>query len=111
MGQLTDDLLVFCRLCAQETNTSDIGMKQSAPSLSTEPTLHRPARQAEFTINMLPIRRGHSSMIRRAFTNPLSNAIKFTRPKEHVMIDVRAPNGGDERISHVNDNSVQSESR
>ena len=106
MGQLIDDLLAFSRLGRQEMNLSDIGMTELAKGVFEEIKPAGTERALQFNINSLPIAQGDHSLMKQVFVNLLTNAIKFTRPKENSVIEVGGSNGGDENIYYVKDNGI-----
>jgi len=106
MGQLIDDLLLFSRLGRQELKASGIDMGKLAKAVYEELKLAVPERKLKFTINTLIPAHGDQAMIRQVFVNFLSNAVKFTRPKERAVIEVDGRSEGNENVYTVKDNGV-----
>jgi two-component system sensor kinase len=81
-------------------------MGRLAKAVSEELKLAVPERKLKFTINTLIPAQGDQTMIRQVFVNILSNAVKFTRPKEVAVIEVDGRSEGNESIYYVKDNGV-----
>lgn len=110
MGRLIDDLLTLSRLGRQEMNVTDIDMVELARNVFEEvASVHRD-REVELRIDDLPFACGDRGMVRQVFTNLLSNALKFTQPRESARIEVGfARNENSERgegAYFVRDNGV-----
>jgi len=88
MGHLVDDLLAFSRLGRQVVRTQrvnirgivDRALEQLAPSLD--------GRQVEVTIGELPDAACDAALVEQVFVNLLSNAFKYSRPREHARVEV-----------------------
>ncbi|MCL5034999.1 MAG: PAS domain S-box protein [Bacteroidetes bacterium] len=104
MGQLIDDLLAFSRIGRKQVEKRTIDMRYLATSIADE--LKPTNRSVEFSINELPEAYGDTSMIRQVFVNLVSNAVKFTRNKEHALIEMRGYAEGDQNIYYVKDNGA-----
>ena len=107
MGRLIDDILAFSRLSRQEFSRYPVDMKgvfseTFAELLSNEP----PDRKVKFTIDDLENTTGDRAMITQVATNLLSNALKFTRPRELAEIHVGGEIIGNDYVYFVKDNGV-----
>ncbi len=45
-------------------------------------------------------------MVRQVFVNLISNAIKFTRPREKAVIEIGGMTEGNEKVYYIKDNGV-----
>ncbi len=63
-------------------------------------------RELHLEIKPLPLCHGDQSMLRQVWINLLGNAIKFTRPREHALIEVSGQTGDAENIYCVKDNGA-----
>jgi PAS domain S-box-containing protein len=106
MGQLIDDLLAFCRLGRQEMRLSDVNMEKLANEVFLELKLVSPERKIRFVEQTLPPVQGDRRMLHQVFVNILSNAIKFTGPRENAVIEVGCQIRDDENIYYLKDNGV-----
>ncbi|HSF19676.1 MAG TPA: GAF domain-containing protein [Vicinamibacteria bacterium] len=106
MGHLIDDLLALSRLGRQEMSLMEIDMGELARSVFDEVTSPHPDRNVEWRLDALPSARGDRGMIRQVFANLLSNALKFTAPREMARIEVGHKSEGGENAYYVKDNGV-----
>ena len=106
MGQLIDDLLAFSRLNRQPIQPSTVDLTALARSVFDECAAQAPERQLQFTLEPLPAVQGDPSMLRQVLMNLISNAIKYTRPRNPAKIEMGCRLEGDEKIYYVKDNGV-----
>jgi hypothetical protein len=106
MGTLIDDLLTLSRLGRAEMTLSEIDMKDLAQAVFRELQRDGPERKLELVIHDLAPARGDRSLIRQVLVNLVSNAIKYTRPREVGVIQVGSRKEKDETIFYVQDNGV-----
>lgn len=106
MGQLIDDLLSFSRLNRQPMQSGVVDMTSLAKAVFDDCAAQTTGRQLHFKLlPLLPIQ-GDRSMIRQAWVNLISNAIKYTRPKNPAEIEIGCRQEGEEAIYYVKDNGV-----
>ncbi len=106
MGQLIDDLLAFSRLGRQEIKMTHIDTLGLAEEVFTELQADSPGRAIQFRPGKLLPARGDPSMIRQVFRNLLSNAMKFTRPRETAIIEMDSWMESHETVYSIKDNGV-----
>ncbi|MCI0540883.1 MAG: PAS domain S-box protein [Verrucomicrobiales bacterium] len=106
MGRLIDDLLAFSRLGRQEMRPAEIEMSELARTVCTELQATAPERKLQFRLQPLPPAHGDPAMIRQVFVNLISNAIKFTGPRDVAMIEVGAVEEENHNVYFVKDNGV-----
>ena len=106
MGELIDDLLSFSRLGRQAIKVSDIDVTELAKRVSGELMASVSERKLQLDIKQLPPARADGKLIREVFVNLVSNAIKFTEPKEVAIIEIGGETDTDENIYYVKDNGV-----
>ena len=106
MGELIDDLLTLSRLGRKEIELSDIDMDKLVKGLFDELGLATNNGKVNFNIKPLPYACGDAGMIRQVFVNLLTNAIKFTKPKEAAMIEVGGYTENSTSVYYVKDNGV-----
>lgn len=106
MGQLIDALLAFSRLGRKPITASAVDMTALAREAFDEATAEEPGRKAEFRLGDLPPAQGDPTLLRQVFVNLLANAVKFTRPREHAVIEVGARSEGGHTVYWVRDNGA-----
>ena len=106
MGQLIDDLLAFSRIGRSPMESSEIDMDALAGGVIRECAAVAPKRQIRFNLSPLLPAQGDKAMIRQALLNLVSNAVKYTRPKEDAEIELGSRRDGDGILYWVKDNGV-----
>jgi PAS domain S-box-containing protein len=105
MGRLVDDLLNLARIGQQDFRPVRIALdglvRDTVGALESEVG----TRQIEWKLEPLPMVRGDPGLLRIAFTNLLSNALKYSRSRERAVIEVGVSPNASEAIM-VRDNGV-----
>jgi PAS domain S-box-containing protein len=106
MSQLIDDLLAFSRLGRQlpnrHTTYPEAVVKQVLEGLERG----LDGRDVRFSIGKLPPCQADPALLAQAYTNLLTNAIKFTRRRAIAEIEVGSFREGEEDVYFVRDNGV-----
>ena len=106
MGQLIDDLLQFSRAGRRSMQATEVDMNTLAQSVWLDCTAQTAGRELRFNLLPLPPTQGDASMLRQVWTNLISNAVKYTRPKTVAEIEISSRADGDELVYCVKDNGV-----
>jgi light-regulated signal transduction histidine kinase (bacteriophytochrome) len=107
MGILIDDLLSFSRMGRNEMFRSQVDLNELVQDVIRESKPETMGRKIEWQIGQLPEIAGDRAMLRMVLVNLVSNALKFTRPREVARIEIRCEgNGETETIILVRDNGV-----
>lgn len=106
MGRLIDDLLAFSRLGRLEMRPAEIKMSELAAAVCEELQATATERNLQFNLQALPSAHGDQSMIRQVLVNLISNAIKFTGPRELAIIEIGAEEEENHNVYYVKDNGV-----
>jgi PAS domain S-box-containing protein len=107
MGTLVDDLLAFSRIRRAETQKTTVDLAQIVKSIIGELAPDTQAHNVTWHVGDLPKCSGDPAMLRLVFANLVSNAVKFTRTREHAEIQIDSLNHSpDEIIVFVKDNGV-----
>jgi signal transduction histidine kinase len=106
MGRLVDDLLNLSRLGRQDINVQIAGLDALVKEAIEDLKLEIGERQIDWNIGKLPFVECDAALMKQVFANLLSNALKYTRPKERAIIEVgQATTDGRAEI-FVRDNGV-----
>jgi light-regulated signal transduction histidine kinase (bacteriophytochrome) len=88
MGRLVDDLLNLSRIGKKELARQLTELMPLAEGVVSEIKLDNPNRKIEWHIETLPAVNCDAGLIKQVFVNLLSNAAKYTRPRESAEIKV-----------------------
>ncbi len=106
MARLIDDLLAFSRVGRHPIERQEIDPAKVFTSVIRELAPTYAERDLAVVIGSLPTIHGDNALIRQVFVNLVSNAIKFTAPREHARIDIGGDVEDDRKIIWVKDNGV-----
>ena len=106
MAQLIDDLLTFSRIGRRELAKMDIRMNDIATTICSELKMEQGDRNIEFHISpLIPALADHIA-IKQVWLNLISNAIKYTKPKEKAIIEIGSEIKENEIVYHIKDNGA-----
>jgi len=88
MGQLIDDLLSFSRIGKTQIENVKTDLNLLVKDVIDSYQIEIKNRKIEWKIDELPVVKADINMIRLVFDNLISNALKFTRFKEFVNIEI-----------------------
>jgi len=106
MSRLIDDLFTFSRIGQVQMYHLTLSLKDIAKEVIHDLRNETEGRNIEWVLGNLPEVVGDSVMLWQAMTNLISNALKFTRTKEHARIEVGAKDTNREHVVFVRDNGV-----
>ncbi len=106
MGRLIDDILIFSRAGRQELEPDQLDMNNVLRDVVQEIIAGETGREIRLEIKELPSAMGDKAAVRQVFSNLLTNAVKFAKPREVAMIEVGGQEGKDEVVYYVKDNGV-----
>lgn len=108
MSQLITDLLAFSRLGRQAISREAIEPARLCREVFKELESERQDRRVELRIGALPALHGDPALLRVVFVNLLSNALKYSRPRDPAVIEIGVTQRTDETtpIFFVRDNGV-----
>ena len=108
MGQLISDLLGFSRLGRQEISRAEVDPARLCAEVFAELEPERRGQRVELRVAALPLMHGDPALLRVVFTNLISNAIKYSRPRPLAQIEVGVTDeqGSEAPIYFVRDNGV-----
>ncbi|MDO9087658.1 MAG: LytS/YhcK type 5TM receptor domain-containing protein [Anaerolineaceae bacterium] len=111
MDHLIIDLLALSRVRQNELQYSEINMASMVQHVIEEVATKPVLEKFNFIVNDLPIVNADSTLIRQVWVNLISNAIKYTSPKENCKIEIEGYEEDDCITYVVRDNGVGYDSR
>jgi len=106
MGRLIDDLLAFSQLGRKELVKAETSMDNMVGNICDEQKMAEGHRNIEFIIQKLPTANVDAVTIRQVWINLISNAVKYTRHKDKVTIEIGSEERGDLQVYYVKDNGA-----
>src|SRR5438552_900596 len=106
ISELINGLLTFSHLGRQPLDQVDINMEELAKSAFDELQAANKERSVLIELQALPPAFGDRNMIRQVFYNLISNAFKFTRPKQNPTIEIGFQDSGNQHTYYVRDDGV-----
>jgi light-regulated signal transduction histidine kinase (bacteriophytochrome) len=106
LSELIVGLLTFSHLGRQALEQTDVNMEDLAKSVFDEIQAANQKRTLVLELQALPPAFGDRTMIRQVLFNLVSNAFKFTRPKQNPAIEIGFQDGGNQHTYYVRDNGV-----
>jgi signal transduction histidine kinase/HAMP domain-containing protein len=106
MGRLIDDLLEFSRAGRVEVKKQffdmDLLVKEVINTFSFE------TQERDISWNIAPLKSvyGDPGLLKLVWTNLISNALKFTRPRERALIEISRCDLKAEQVFRIKDNGV-----
>jgi len=104
MGQLIDDLLSFSQLGRKELTKTMLSMNDIVVSIWNDMYKPEENRKVQFILNPLPDAYAEQATIRQAWTNIISNALKYTKNKSETIIEISGEKKGNEIVYSIKDN-------
>jgi hypothetical protein len=96
MGRLIDDLLNFSRLGRQPVGKHRVILAELTRQVLEELAPEREGRDVEVRLGEMPDCTGDPALLKQVLINLISNAFKFTRKKEHALIEIGSGPGDKE---------------
>lgn len=106
MGMLIDDLLAFSRLGRQPVNLRPVDMDALVQEVVTEALHNHKGTPPEIEIGPLPPAQADHVLLRQAWMNLISNAIKYSSRNGDAQIIVRGNRDSEELTYSVSDNGA-----
>jgi PAS domain S-box-containing protein len=107
MSLLVDNLLAFSRMGRSAMSLESIDLEELVHGIIRELEPETVGRSIKWRIGDLPVVEGDKTMLRIVLVNLIDNALKFTRPREHSLIEIGSQRGNNnETITFVRDNGV-----
>jgi PAS domain S-box-containing protein len=106
MGLLVDDLLNLARLGRHELQLRVTGLDSIVKDVVNDLKAETEGRSVEWKIGSLPYVEGDPALLQQVFHNLLSNALKYSRPRAHALIEVGQKQEAGQPVVFVRDNGV-----
>jgi light-regulated signal transduction histidine kinase (bacteriophytochrome) len=106
MGMMVDDLLNLTRVGRKELSMQLTGLSSLLDEAIRDLQPEMAGREIEWRIVKLPFVECDPALVKQVFANLLSNALKFTRPRERAVIEVGATTQDGRPVIFVRDNGV-----
>ena len=106
MGQLVDALLSLARLNRQDMRLQVSDLSSLVDQVMDEVKREVNGRTIDWKIQALPFVECDPALMKQVFVSLLSNAVKYTRPREHAMIEVGTASENGRPVVFVRDNGV-----
>jgi light-regulated signal transduction histidine kinase (bacteriophytochrome) len=106
MGALVDDLLNLARVGRQEIALDDFALDPIVREVVQEIKLEDQARNIVWEIGPLGRATGDAGLVKQVFTNLISNAVKYSRPRAETKIQICRNHRDGNTVYLVKDNGV-----
>lgn len=107
MDHLIGDLLSFSRMGRAELSVRPVDLTALVRDVIGEFTPETGGRSVRWVVEGLPVVRGDAAMLRVVLVNLMSNALKFTRPRQVAEIRIGSmPGSGPQVVIYVQDNGI-----
>ena len=107
MGQLIDDLLNLSRLGRAQLVVKKVDMREVVDEVLQAMSMMEPQLlKADIRVQALRPCVCDISLIRQVWINLISNAVKYSRKKDHPVIEIGWDDKGGETVYYVKDNGV-----
>lgn len=107
MSQLIDDLLAFSRMSRTEMKRQPVNFTDLVRDTCNKLEVETAGRNVVWKQGDLPVMEGDPAMFRQVWVNLISNAVKYTRPRDPAEIEIGCTeNARNEAVFFVRDNGV-----
>jgi signal transduction histidine kinase len=106
MSQLIDDLIRLAKVSRQGPTRQQVALRSLVDEVVREIEGQSEKRRIEWRIEALPIIECDYGLMKQVLANLISNAVKYTRPREIAVIEIGELGTDGERTFFVRDNGV-----
>ena len=106
MGRLVDDLLNLTRVGRQDLRRQATGLNSLVDDVLRDLAPEVKDRNIEWRVARLPFVDGDPHLLKQVLMNLISNAIKFTRPRQQAVIEIGQTMENGRVAVYVRDNGI-----
>lgn len=106
MDQLITDLLALSRATRLEMKSIPIDMRLMAENVFNQVQYNYGEHPSELILEDLPLATGDPNLIQQVWVNLISNALKYSRPREFSRVEIACETKDGMQIYSVRDNGV-----
>jgi two-component system, sensor histidine kinase and response regulator len=106
MSELMNDLIRLAKVSRQGPTRQKVPLRSLVDEVVAELESHNEKRKIEWRIGVLPVVECDHGLMKQVLANLISNAVKYTRPREIAVIEIGEAMMGGERTFFVRDNGV-----
>ncbi|HVV00495.1 MAG TPA: ATP-binding protein [Verrucomicrobiae bacterium] len=106
MSRLVDDLLNLARIGRQELRRQPVSAETLVADVVKDLQSETANRAIEWKIHPLPVLQCDPGLMKQVFTNLISNAVKYTRPRAIANIEIGSSQENGKTAVFVRDNGV-----
>ena len=107
MGELIDDLLAFSRMARINLTSGSVAPREVVDAAIAALEMETRGRDIEWRIHDLPQVEADAALLRVVYANLIGNAVKYSAPREHAVIEIGAEGeDGGRAVLYVRDNGV-----
>jgi light-regulated signal transduction histidine kinase (bacteriophytochrome) len=106
MGRLIDDLLDFSRLGTRSLEKGTVQPALLVKDILTDLRTNPSSANVEFRVGDLPPCQADPGLLKQVYANLIGNALKFSRKKEHPVVEIGSLTEDGRLVYFVRDNGV-----
>ncbi len=107
LGDLVGDLLAYSQANRLRAHMESVDLNEIVDDVRNNLQLEAGSRRIRWKVATLPAVPGDAALLRSAFSNLLSNALKFSRSRDPAIIEIGSYTGeGGESVVFVRDNGI-----
>ncbi len=106
MQKLIESIMNFSKIGRLSENIEMLDMNEIVDEVMSDFELIGIPENIKVVIKDLPASKADRAMIKQVFSNLISNALKYSRKKEHAVVEINGKKGDGENIYFVKDNGI-----